>query len=734
MKGIRYKGEFVGVDGTVWRAEILQRDYTGTVGELTFPYDEPISIAWEDHDKQEPVQGSYTTLKIESPGDRTYIDLYTLEAGYITLRIYRDDTLYWSGCLDPEFYEEPYERTDKYDVTLTFTDFGILDRIKWESREFVTLHEIVYTAISKAGIETADTSNGYRLMTTSSLDTRTTPLRLSDLTVTGSNFFDEDDEPRTLLEVLEAVLQPLALRIIQRAGRVYVYDINYLATHGADSEIDWSGSSSTLSADKVVNSCKVTFSPYDNAKVYDGSFDAKDVKDDGTAAIEYGVEDPWADEYVPGFRLYYGNEATSKPPYTIMSPCRLVRVESVYSGNDEAMVLVARKGNTKDNHGTASADKFYSAYPYRGLSKPTDASVAIRTEPSYIRQGLGEHKLKISVEALVDVRYNPYESAGKHNEEGNWSRLQNWSNFGYIPASLYLKDASGKILYHYDNRKMLVASDDPAPPILGMPVNIPFTPNCSYSADIGGWVKGTPARPDTFLLCWYSNGDRKSSSGFGGWQTNRQCIGYYRDTLPTLHTKRGEGEFIDMPPAPGFLELHIYDRIFQFDYSVEEKDIYSRLRWVALKEPMIEVVDKWGRDIDQEDIEYTGWINRYATEELNIGTEVGTKAEYSPAARGVLLYSTNLEQISRLTRAGVTDCAERLLIGTIYSQYSRRHTKLSGECYIIPDGLPVATEVNQRQGEIFMLAGETQDLRAGTSECTWVEALPDDWQGLEFEE
>lgn len=724
MKGIRYKGEFVGADGTVWRAEILERGYTGTIGELTFPYDEPISIAWEDRGKEEPIQGSYATLKIESPGDRTYIDLYTLEAGYITLRIYRNDTLYWTGCLDPEFYEEPYERTDMYDVTLTFTDFGILDRIKWDSRDFNTLHQIVYKAMSLACIETIDDGNGYRLMTTTGFSS--TPLGLSDLTVIGANFFDEDEEPRTWLEVLEAVLQPLALRIIQRAGRMYVYDINYLATHGTNGEIDWSGSSSTLSADKVVNSCKVTFSPYDNSKVYDGSFDAKDVNSDGTAAIEYGVEDPWTkDEYVPGFRLYYGNEATSKPPYTIMSPCRLVRVEAVYSGNDEAMVLVARKGNTKEDHGTASADKFYSAYPYKGLSKPTDASVAIKTEPSYIRQGQGEHKLKISVEALVDVRYNPYESAGEYNEEGNWSRLQNWSNFGYIPASLYLKDVSGNVLYHYDNRKMLVKS-------------YPYFPyiviNNSYSADIAGWVKGTPARPDTFLLCWYSNGDRKSSSGFGGWQTNRQCIGYFRDTLPTLHTKRGEGEFIDMPPAPGFLELHIYDRIFQFDYGVTEENIYERLRWVALKEPMIEVVDKWGRDIDQEDIEYTGWVNRYATEEMNINTEVGTKEEYSPTARGVLLRSSNLEQVGKLTRAGVTDCAERLLIGTIYSQYSRRHTRLSGECHIIPDGLPVTTEANQRQGEIFMLSGETQDLRAGTSECTWVEALPDDWQGLEFEE
>ncbi len=184
MRGTRYSGEFVGVDGTVWRVEIQQRDYTGTVGELIFPADEPVTISWEEKGKEEPVQGSIATLSIESPGDRTYIDLYTLEAGYITMRVYRNGTLYWSGCLDPEFYEEPYERADKYDVTLTFTDFGILDRIKWETRDFVSLHDIVTAVLDRACIDTR--SARYQLLSTTSLDG--VPLSLSDLTVSGTNF------------------------------------------------------------------------------------------------------------------------------------------------------------------------------------------------------------------------------------------------------------------------------------------------------------------------------------------------------------------------------------------------------------------------------------------------------------------------------------------------------------------------------------------------------------------
>lgn len=725
--GIRYRGEFVGADGSVWRAEILQRDYTGTIGELEFPYNEPLTIAWEEREKENPIQGSIATLKIESPGDRTYINLYTVEAGYISLRVYRDNKLYWSGCLDPEFYEEPYDQADKYDVTLTFTDFGILDRIKWESTDFWTLDNIVSEAIKHAGIESAGGVTGqYTLKCSTGLDSSMVPLRLSQLSVIGTNFFDEDDEPRTWLEVLEAVLQPLALRIIQRGGTVFVYDINSLAVGATNGAIEWDGEGSMLSSDRVVNSCKVTFSPYNKTDIYDGSLDADDVRTTGASAVEYGVED-FKGEQIPGFRLLTGDKGKTKLPYTIVNGT-LTKVESVFSGNDEAMVLIARRGNVESNHGTAVMDKFYSAYPYNRFSLATDAVDAIVTKPAFLRNSSNNFKLKITVEALIDVRYNPYESAGEHNEEGSWSRLQNWSNFGYIPASLYLKDADGNILYHYDNRRMIMKSST------AISNKLPFTPNTSYEANIKGWTKGAPSRPDTYMLCWYSNSDRKSSSGFGGWQTNRQCIGYFRKNLPALYDKRGEGDFIDLPPVAGYLELHVMDRVWQFDYGCEEKDIYQYLRWVAIKNPCIQLVDKWGKDIDEKDVEYTGWINRWASEEMSISTEVGTLDEAMPTARGALLRTDNHNQVQKLYRAGVCDCAERLLIGTVYSQYSTRHTKLSGECVIVPSGLPVLTEQNQPMGTKFILAGETQDCRAAVSESVWVEALPDNWEGLKFED
>ena len=129
MKYRRYRGEMVSRSGVVWAVDIMQEAEKafGTVGGLSFPADCPLEIEWNREDKETVVCGSTATLTVISPGDRTYEDLYTVEPGRIRLDVWRGGALYWSGALDPEFYEEPYERLKDYEVKLTLSDFGILD-------------------------------------------------------------------------------------------------------------------------------------------------------------------------------------------------------------------------------------------------------------------------------------------------------------------------------------------------------------------------------------------------------------------------------------------------------------------------------------------------------------------------------------------------------------------------------------------------------------------------------
>lgn len=260
-KQLRYSGEFLSRKGVVWRAEIWQDSALPfEVGELTFEGDEALVIEWPHSEKEEAICGSTATLRIESPGDRTYEDLFSIKTCEIQLRVYREDVLYWTGCLDPEFYEEPYERAANYEVSLTFSDFGVLDRLKYDMAGMKTLDEILTDALARIGLSGYDES-----YISTGLTPGGAPLSLSDLKMRSDNFYDEDGEASTLKEVLEGIFQPLALKMVQRAGKVYIYDLNALYNNAPRLEAVWNGDSQTLGTDVVYNNAKITWNTYAQA-------------------------------------------------------------------------------------------------------------------------------------------------------------------------------------------------------------------------------------------------------------------------------------------------------------------------------------------------------------------------------------------------------------------------------------------------------------------------------------
>jgi hypothetical protein len=231
-------------------------------------------------------------------------------------------------------------------------------------------------------------------------------------------------------------------------------------------------------------------------------------------------------------------------------------------------------------------------------------------------------------------------------------------------------------------------------------------------------------------LGYYDFDNRKSSTGFGGWKTNKQIIGYYRDSLPKKWEAMGDGEFIELPPTGGWLELHVGKGIHQFDYKREEKDIWSKARWLMYKSPTVTVVNSNGTSVEQDDVEDTAWVNKSAKEEYTIDTIVGTLGKtYNASARGLVMDSS-YKAIQTFSRAGITDRLERLLIGTVYSQYASRKTTLSGTVRLLP-AMAVLTDESSR-GK-YILLSEVQDLMQDTSEIEMAEFSADSYEGIEYE-
>lgn len=731
--GVRYRGSFLSKDGVAWRVDILQEGYGGVEpGGLELPADCPLEIEWEETDKLDPVQGSCATLKIISDNDRQYIDLYTVSVGEICLKVYRNGVLYWTGSLDPELYEEPFSYTTGYDVTLTFSDFACLDRIDWAQKGLMTIHEMIAYCLGLCGLQYMAVE---KLISTKQYLYDDTSITLEEIYVNQENFYDEDGEPKTAREVLEAILQPFGLRIVQKAGAIHIYDLNELYAQ-TPRMLEWGfNDDAVLGVDKVYNNVKLTFSPYGDAEMMKGTVeeDPTQTTDNGTTIYQnYHKNNFGYPDSLEGFKLHY--DETHKSNMEISGGAKFFQINSIYSGSDVTGVIATYK----HGHDAVAEEDGASSKVKHQLLVPRDCgSIALQNINSsllitcppvflgYVSFLKSNYRLRINLDLLFDVRYNPFEQEGNYNDNAKWysglfnwnshdgpyQNMQDWCNFGYVPIKLSLVDAAGNALYHYENRQVLDS-------------------NGYDHSGKARWVAGAASWGQAYL-CYYDFDDRESKTGFGGWKSNKQMIGCYHDGLPDKWKTIDDGEYVDLPPVGGYLLLEIGSGIHQFDFKKKVKNIYKFCRWIAYKEPSITLCRKNYKEAETEDIEDTAWLNRLAKEELEIDTILGTLPQNHgvPNAKGQLFTSNN-EAYSKFSRAGVEDRLERLLIGTIYSQYATRHDTISGTAKLQPT-FGIFSE--RATAGKFMLLSEVQNCKEGESTVKMVLLTEEEYQGIEYD-
>ena len=379
--------------------------------------------------------------------------------------------------------------------------------------------------------------------------------------------------------------------------------------------------------------------------------------------------------------------------------------------------------------------KVHSGVPHASLSGGGEILTTNRVFlPKLDDVSAKKYKVRIAAEICLDARYNPFSGSTSGNDEGNSNRLKVCSAFVFIPAKITLYDAEGNALYHYRN---LDAAQDATIGHLG------------YSR--GKWVSGADPGGDCWLE-YYNPDDLREDAGIMGWKANRHCIGRPDGKGGRIGTeiydsfaKMDEGEYMPYPPAAGYLEVQIQRGVLGYDYGQkvdncdfgstesqwDKKGIYGLLRWCLYKAPKVDVVNNnlVFNDAELEDVEYSGYINKAAKEEISIDTICGTAALVCPTAKGIYHRTSNGQQLQELQRAGRTDHPEKLLIGTLYSQYAERKTTLSGEA-VIDGGLHYYTEANQA-GKRFMLMADTQDVITDCTDAEFCEFRPDEYDSIE---
>ena len=770
-KRLRYSGEFLSINGDVWRCEILQeaaQDYP-SVGDLVFPADEPLSIEWDERSPEEPVCGSLATLTIESPGDRTYADLYTEEPGAIRLDVYKNDVLYWSGCLDTETYHEPYDRYDHYDVELTFYDFGHLGRIPYDLTGTKTLLQVVQGALAATGINYGSIDETYE----STKFTDNTAVTLAALSIPSENFIDEDGIAMDWERVLEGVLQPLALRIVQRAGKIWVYDLNGLYTlKNGTVQVSWDGVGQSMDVGQVFNNLRVTFSPYSGAEL-SPKFEYGDVADPSLTNLTttagsperysfYADYDPahrvgysWDYDNI-GFTIFLSNDSTKCTGLASKgSSNRYFKIVPLLGGSEAEGVAV---GFRKNQHSDMTAQT-----PIAGINPGSHPqSVAFTTKRMYLpplsSDDQEQNYIRIVMEMLCDPRYNPFEDApedGEGNENHNYADFQSWAQQAFISVAIVLYDANGTALYHYTNSS-ITSHGSPANTVAGC------ARRKSGNTTIDGWVAGDASFGDAWLAYYDTNLDIVEGQGCLGFKANRQNFGkpwaegrqaskrkkYYKDLsnntqdwwLFESFKKIPDGQFIPYPPAGGYLEIRVYNGIYLFDDTdtfstnagvsgFSQQGLYDKIRWLLYKVPEVTVVKRTLTfdEAEVDDVEYSGVCNVNAKEELALETICGTLAKPCATAKGVLLRTSTGQQLAQFKRAGRTESAEQLLIGTMYSQFAARKTVLAGEVVLDSGGLTLYSEAVQPSGTKFLMVGELQHIRENMTEATLLEVRPDEY-------
>jgi hypothetical protein len=190
-----------------------------------------------------------------------------------------------------------------------------------------------------------------------------------------------------------------------------------------------------------------------------------------------------------------------------------------------------------------------------------------------------------------------------------------------------------------------------------------------------------------------------------------------------------------MPPSAGWLEVQVGVGFYAFDYKREEldqsdKNLYDRIRWIMYRNVGIDITDQFGISIEKKDLKLTAWIDRAAEDKFELEAHVGTMASPTPSARGVFFDNSDKSVLKKLERNSVTDTCEKLLAGTVYSQFGRRRDKITGTVELI-DGFGALTD--SKHDGLFMETSCLQNLRDSSMEMTMIEIDKDYYEGVEFE-
>lgn len=225
--GLIYTLPFASKDGKVYEVKIEREGYTGKVTELkgqTSPF--TVTIDSEEF-IYTPTRFSTATMAIFG-GDYLQ-DLFSTDYRMHRITLYANGVAVWCGFIKPELYTQDYS-SDKFNLEINcYSAMSVLEFVEYkqsgEERGFVSLWSLLKKCVEESrGLYTAIYIPHIYSVSQSEYNNWNNPLE--SMMVSEQNFFDEDDNPMSLKEVLEEIMKLMNWTCADWNGELFFIDVD----------------------------------------------------------------------------------------------------------------------------------------------------------------------------------------------------------------------------------------------------------------------------------------------------------------------------------------------------------------------------------------------------------------------------------------------------------------------------------------------------------------------------
>jgi hypothetical protein len=735
---IAYTTHFRSLDNTLWEIVISidRPDGFGTPPvEISLEGDEPCVIEWQETGKNDVVQSSTCTLRVSNESDRQMVQLMNHRAAAVLVS--RNGKAYWLGHLDDSIYEEPYSFTKAYMTELTFSDFGVLNRILFTLTGKQSVGAIVRDCLDSIGYGNGDTINLY----TSLLEPKTQqPITLDMLYINADRFAAESDSwgaKTTKREVLEEILRPLGLRIMQKNGQIYIYDMEYLRDHdNFNNYIVWKGTDAYLKGSETFGWYDVAFEPNAEETLADDGLDYDSyVWIDRKRYLAYSYDEETETDSDVGFYVEFQFYPPHGTKVQKSSDALFFRTRSVFT--DSSDIGVAWRIQCKSIDGYYNNPIFgllplvsdvvlVDNHPAKSLSQ-TETVFSLETGYLPITPDRDNYQLRVNLDFLLSFRDNPLDDPPDEwvahqewysgNYDANEMRWRRQNFFAHmVPVILEVVDENGNAIFHYKN----AVAEDVDKNYYGNIVRVAkVTP---HGIGHGEWVSGAASWADMFLAYYkdYNPDDTdRDPLVTSGWVGNRIALSAIKEINGTLYRVRDDGEYLPLPPVAGRLRLTVGSGVFPFypdGTVIVNPASYHWMSWQLYRNPKITMVkaDRKDDGISTGTVYERDMISHY-DDHLSETMKVGTWCKgIAPSARG-LFFDANGTVWEKFIKNGAKDTLERHRLVCLEDQNSDVQPVLSGTAEL---DIRFCAKCEGSTPGIFLVTALRQNLQQDTEQVT----------------